>query len=153
MEELSGWKCLGKEKEAERDEEAAQGSLHISASLGRNLVDALVGYTEVLQRGCWSRWQLSIYTMRREDFQASKSLQLACGERLEASNKASACELDCVCWAGDTQACSLCYFVSASLVASLSLVRESRQQAVELEGSVSLAGFSLLAPDNRKESG
>lgn len=38
--------------------------------------------------------------MRREDFQASKSLQLACGERLEASNKTSACELDCVCLLG-----------------------------------------------------
>lgn len=50
-EEPSRWKCLGKEKEVKRDEEATQGSLHISPSLGRNLVDVLVGYTEVIQRG------------------------------------------------------------------------------------------------------
>lgn len=68
--------------------------------------------------------------IRREDFQAPKSSQLACGERLEASNKASV-EFDCVSWEGDALVCSLCYFVSASLAVSLSLVRENTVGSVE----------------------
>lgn len=45
---------LGKKRKwrvCEKDEEAARGSLHFTASMGRNLVDALDGYTEVIQRG------------------------------------------------------------------------------------------------------
>lgn len=43
------WERKGSGQYGEKDEEAARGSLHFSASLGRNLVGALDGYTEVLQ--------------------------------------------------------------------------------------------------------
>lgn len=106
-----------------------------------------------------SRWQLSIYMIRREDFQAPKSSQLACGERLEASNKASV-EFDCVSWEGDAlSAHSVTLFQQAWPFPSLwsertGWVQWSNQLATAWEDGVpSLAGVSLLAPENRQEPG
>lgn len=38
--------------EVERDEKAADGTPHVSASPGKELGHALVGYTKVTQCGC-----------------------------------------------------------------------------------------------------
>lgn len=74
-----------------------------------------------------SRWQLSIYMIRQENFQASKCLGfLTAGLWREVG-----VELDCVSWDGDAPACSLCYFVFATLAMFLSLVRENRVGSVE----------------------
>lgn len=47
------------------------------------------------------RWQLSVYMMSLEDFRASKSFQLSCGERPGGFQQGKHCELDCVSWKGD----------------------------------------------------
>lgn len=78
--------------------------------------------------------------MRQEDFQASKSSQLACGERLETSNKASACELDCISWEEDALACYFVYFVSGSLAMSLFLIKENTMAPGEQTVSNGIGG-------------
>lgn len=132
--------ALGKKRKwtvREKDEEAARGSLHFS--LPGQEPGGCFGWVHRSATMRISRWQLSIYMIRREDFQAPKSSQLACGERLEASNKASV-EFHRVSWEGDALVRSLCYFVSASLAVSLSLVRENRVGSVEQPACICMGG-------------
>lgn len=78
--------------------------------------------------------------MRREDFQASKSLQLACGERLEASNKASAFELDCMCLLGGRYTCLLTLLLYFSELGCVPLHGQSRVGSVEQTVSNGIGG-------------
>lgn len=108
----------------------------------------LFGYTEVTQEDV--AMAIMYFQDETGGFQASKSLQLACGERtLEASNKAHRCV--CV-GGGGVRLCLLggrcsyfpvqCYFVSLRLTMPLYLVRENRVGSEEQTISNGIGGLS-----------